>query len=68
MKQRVICRFVSNKLSFIDFIKMLYSNFYNKWIATCMRCNLALINFDTSVNSEKFLRELFNKKYYNYQI
>ena len=47
---------------------MLYSDFYNKWITTCMRCNLALINFDTSVNQKKLLREISNKKYYDYQM
>lgn len=43
---------------------MKYSNFYNEWIVTCMRCHLALINFETSANK----RDVSNKKFYNYHI
>ena len=42
---------------------MIYSNFYKKWIATCMKCKLALIKFDSGVNSE----EIYKKNFYSYQ-
>ena len=42
---------------------MIYSNFYKKWIATCMRCKLALIKFDSSRNRE----EIYKKDFYSYQ-
>ena len=46
---------------------MIYSHFYQRWIATCMSCNLALITPATNVNHDKFLGEYIDKKYYNYQ-
>ena len=36
---------------------MIYSNLYKKWIATCMKCDLALINF-----------EAMSIQYYDYEI
>ena len=42
---------------------MIYSNFYKKWIATCMRCKLALIKFDNNLNRE----EIYKKDFYSYQ-
>ena len=43
---------------------MIYSNFYKKWIATCMKCKLALIKFDSGVNRE----EIYKKNFYSYQL
>ena len=43
---------------------MIYSNFYKKWIATCIRCQLALINFKTSSNQ----KEVSKLNFYDYQI
>ena len=43
---------------------MIYSNFYKKWIATCMRCKLALINFETSANK----KDVDKQNFYDYQI
>ena len=42
---------------------MIYSNFFKEWIATCMRCGLALINFQSSI-------ELYEipKNFYDYDI
>ena len=42
---------------------MIYSNFFKNWIATCMRCGLALINFQASI-------ELYEvpKRFYDYDI
>ena len=42
---------------------MIYSNFYKKWIATCMRCKLALIKFDNNLNR----KEIYKKDFYSYQ-
>ena len=42
---------------------MIYSNFYKKWIATCMRCKLALIKFHSSLNR----KEIYEKDFYSYQ-
>ena len=42
---------------------MIYSNFFKNWTATCMRCRLALINFESSAN--KFT---IPKGYYDYDI
>ena len=42
---------------------MIYSNFYKKWIATCMKCKLALIKFDSSVNTE----EIYKRNFYSNQ-
>ena len=44
-------------------LKMIYSNFYKKWTATCMRRKLALIKFDNSLNRE----EIYKKDFYSYQ-
>ena len=42
---------------------MIYSNFFKNWIATCMRCGLALISFQSSI-------ELYEipKHFYDYDI
>ena len=42
---------------------MKYSNFFKEWIATCMRCGLALISYQSKM-------ELYEipKDYYNYDI
>ena len=42
---------------------MIYSKFYGKWIATCMRCNLGLVNFNATAN----LLEIPND-YYDFDI
>ena len=42
---------------------MVYSNFYKKWIATCGRCKLALINFETSANKKDVDKQNL-KKYF----
>ena len=42
---------------------MIYSNFYKKWIATRMRCKLALINFETSANKKDVDKQNL-KKYF----
>ena len=42
---------------------MIYSNFYKKWIATCMRCKIALINFETSANKKDVDKQNL-KKYF----
>ena len=43
---------------------MIYSNFYKKWIATCMRCKLEFINFETSANK----KDVYKQNFYDYQI
>ena len=43
---------------------MIYSNFYKKWIATCMKYQLALINFETSANQ----KDVTKLNVYEYQI
>ena len=45
---------------------MFYSNFYKEWIATCMRCKLALINFETSADHK--VTNAFEQKYYDYKV
>ena len=46
---------------------MIYSNFYQKWITTCMRCKLALINFDTSSNKDEVMVAA-QQQFYDYKI
>ena len=41
---------------------MIYSNLYKTWIATCMKCNEALINFESSASEFAIPRK------YNYDI
>ena len=43
---------------------MIYSNFHKKWIATCMKCQLASTNFETSANQKDVTKLIF----YDYQI
>ena len=43
---------------------MIYSSFYKKWIATCMKCQLALTNFETRSNQKDVSKLIF----YDYQI
>ena len=43
---------------------MIYSNFYKKWIATCMKFQLALIIFETSANQ----KDVTKLNFYDYQI
>ena len=40
---------------------MIYSNLFKNWIATCMTCGLALINFEASEYEKP-------KLYYDYDI
>ena len=40
---------------------MIYSNFYKKWMASCMRCKLASINFETSADNK--ITNAFEQKY-----
>ena len=44
---------------------MIYSNFYNKWIANCMRCGLTLMNVDTSLRNQK--EKICKLNFYDYQ-
>ena len=46
---------------------MKYSNFYKKWIATCVRCHEATLNFNTYCNNQK-LKTVSRKKFYNLNI
>ena len=46
---------------------MIYSNFYKKRVATCMRCKLALINFDTSGGNDS-LTVASEQQFYDYKI
>ena len=47
---------------------MIYSNFFKNWIATCMRCGLALINFESSANQFTIPKDWYDydilKKYF----
>ena len=43
---------------------MIYSNFYKKWIATCMKCSNAILNFNTIAYSEQ-MEIVFKQKYYD---
>ena len=47
---------------------MIYSNFFKNWIATCMRCSLALINFESSANQFTIPKDCYDydilKKYF----
>ena len=42
---------------------MKYSNFYKSWIATCMKCGLALINWEVSVQDYEI-----PKYFYGYDV
>ena len=42
---------------------MIYCNLYKTWIATCMKCSLALINFEASAN-----QYTIPKTFYDYDI
>ena len=42
---------------------MKYSNFYKNWIATCMKCGLALINWEVSVQDYEI-----PKYFYDYDV
>ena len=55
---------------------MFYSNFFKKWVKTCERCNIALINWKTDIENvytdkqnywyNQFLKKHFiiNKEFY----
>ena len=45
---------------------MIYSNLYKEWIATCMKCGLALINFEAS--ADNYHKNVVGIKYYDYEI
>ena len=42
---------------------MIYSNLFKTWIATCVKCGFALINFEASAN-----QFTIPKKFYDYDI
>ena len=42
---------------------MIYSNFFKEWIATCMRCGLALINCESKIKLYQI-----PKDWYDYDI
>ena len=48
---------------------MFYSNFLKKWVKTCERCNIALINWKTDVENvyidkQNYWYNQFLKKYF----
>ena len=48
---------------------MFYSNFLKKWVKTCERCNIALINWKTDIENvyidkQNYWYNQFLKKYF----
>ena len=48
---------------------MFYSNFFKKWVKTCERCNIALINWKTDtenvyIDKQNYWYNQFLKKYF----
>ena len=42
---------------------MIYSNFYKKWIATCMKCKLAVLHYNTTAGKYKIKRVVERQSY-----
>ena len=46
---------------------MIYPKFFNEWIATCMRCNLAILHYST-INSKDKFKAVLEQEYYDLKL